>query len=259
MGYQLKEGRFFSEDFTADTASIIINEAAVKQFGWQEALDKSITSHFDSEDGRPLKVIGVIKDFNFESLRNDIRPLAMIYGDSGNKLALRLKKGEIMDQIEYVEKIWEKHAETSFDYSFIDQNFYSLFKTEKKMGEIYVLLTVLAIVIACLGLFGLATFMAEQRTKEIGIRKVMGASIIDITVLLSREFTKLVLISFILGGIASYFIMSSWLEAFAYRVHPDLISFTIAGLASLLVAWLTVSYQSIRAALVNPVNSLRSE
>jgi putative ABC transport system permease protein len=263
MGYEMVMGRFFSRDYPADTAAIIINETAFKQMGWTELSDQKLSGFWgNNEQPVEKRIIGVIKDFNFESLRYSVRPIIMSLGTEPNyEMAIKLSQGNVADKIKTLESIWKKHAPgAAFEYSFIDSNFEALFQTEQKMSNIILIFTILAISIACLGLFGLATFTAEQRSKEISIRKALGASVPNLMALLSKDFTKLVLIAFIIAGPLTYYLMSNyWLQNFAYRIEIDVMMILLAGAISIFIAWLTVSYQSFRTAASNPVEHLKSE
>ncbi|MFP4089027.1 MAG: ABC transporter permease [Cyclobacteriaceae bacterium] len=261
MQLNLEKGRNFSRDFPTDTAAVLINEAAVRAFGFDEALDKEIL-YFGGPNGETLnlKVIGVVKDFNYESLRNSIRPLALLLTESGSYLSIRLAPGDLSASLSLIEQSWNQFAPAEpFQYTFLDEDFDALFRAEQRLGQVFSVFTGLAILVACLGLLGLAAFTAEQRTKEIGIRKVMGASVPSVILLLSRDFTRLVIISFALAVPLAWYIMHQWLSGFAFRIDIGPGIFLFAGLSALLIAWLTVSWQSARAATADPVKSLRSE
>jgi putative ABC transport system permease protein len=209
---------------------------------------------------QPYKVVGVIKDFNYESLRNSIRPLALMLTTNGSNISVRIAAGDVRTTLDMIEKSWDQYAgDEPFQYTFLDEDYDALFRAEQRLGVVFSVFTVLAILVACLGLLGLASFMAEQRTKEIGIRKVMGASVSSVILLLSKDFTKLVIVAFVLSIPLAYFIMDWWLEGFAFRISIGPGIFVLAGLSALFIAWLTVSWQSARAASANPVRSLRSE
>lgn len=256
--FELKEGRYFSKDFPSDSSAILLNESAVKEFGFTQPLQEEI---IDNDEGyqKRLRIIGVYKDFNFESLKTTVRPLSIRLTDKSYQLMIRYD-GSASKAVTTVEKIWKQYAPNEpFDYSFLDDNFDELFRSELRMGQIFSVFSGLTIFIACLGLFALAAFMAEQRTKEIGIRKAMGATTAGLILLLSREFTKLVIIAFIPAAVAAVFVVNSWLNGFAYRVEVSPWIFIISGILSITIAWLTVSYQAIKAAATNPVHSLRYE
>lgn len=258
MKFELKEGRYFSKDFPSDSSAILLNEAAVKEFGFTNPLQEEIIYNDEGKQQR-LRIIGVYKDFNFESLKSKIRPLAIRLTDKSYQLMIRYE-GSAQKAVATVGKLWKQHAPNEpFDYSFLDQNFDELFRSEQRMGQLFSVFSGLAIFIACLGLFALAAFMAEQRTKEIGIRKTMGATTTGLTILLSREFTKLVIIAFTPAAVAAWFVVNSWLDGFAYRVEVNPLIFIASGIVAIVIAWLTVSYQAIKAAATNPVHSLRYE
>ncbi len=260
MGYQMAEGRFFSKDFKSDTAAIILNESAYKAMGFDN-LDEAEVLTYQHETPRPLKVIGVLKDFNYQTLKDNIRPMAILLGPEPNyEMAVLLAPGNTQEQIQLLESIYKKYAAGSpFEYSFVDQNFDALFRAEQRMSQIILIFTVLTIGIACLGLFGLAAYTAEQRSKELSIRKVMGASVSQLTVLMSKDFTILVFIAFVVSTPLAWYFAERWLQGFANRINIDVSIVIISGVTSLLIALLTISYQSIRAAKENPVTAMRSE
>lgn len=258
MKFEMKEGRFFSRDFPSDSSAILLNEAAVTEFGFINPLQEEVLRN---ENGKPerLRIIGVYKDFNFESLKSKIRPLAIRLTNESNQLMIRYD-GSPAEIVSKVETLWKQYLPTEpFNYNFLDQNFDQLFRSEQRMGQLFTVFSGLAIFIACLGLFALAAFMSEQRTKEIGIRKVMGASTAGLTLMLSKEFTKLVIVAFIPAAVAAWFVVDNWLNAFAYRVDVHPVIFVGSGAIATIIAWLTVSAQSIKAAASNPVKSLRYE
>jgi putative ABC transport system permease protein len=260
MGYEMKEGRFFSRDFKSDSAGIILNETAYRQMGYTN-LDEAVVLSYQGQKPTPLKVIGVLKDFNYQNLRDDVKPMAVMLGPEPNlEMGIRLSAGNTSEQIRLLETIWKKYApDAPFEYSFLDENFDALFRAEQRMSQIILIFTILAITIACLGLFGLATFTAEQRAKEISIRKVMGASVSQVMVLMTKDFTTLVMVAFVIATPLAWYFAESWLEGFANRIHIDYTFVILSGLASLLIALLTISYQSIKAAKENPVNAMRIE
>jgi len=211
-------------------------------------------------DDPPMDVIGVVKDFNFETLKNEIKPLAIILTPQSDLISIKVASGNLQERIKLIEDKWKEFAPNSpFEYTFLDQDFAALFRAEQQLGKIFTIFTVLGIFIACLGLFGLSTFAADQRAKEISIRKVMGASLGSIMTLLTKDFTKLVGISFLISIPLAYYSMSLWLDGFAYKVEIGIITIIASGLSALLITWITVSYQSFKAGNASPVNSLRSE
>jgi putative ABC transport system permease protein len=255
---QIKEGRFFSRDFPSDSSAILINEAAAREFGFTDnAVGETL---INNDNGRvELNIIGVYNDFNFESLRNKVRPLAIRLNKRSANLLIRYE-GSAPAVLKTIETLWKKHTSNEpFDYKFVDQEYDELFRSDLRMGQVFTLFSALAIFIACLGLFALAAFTTEQRTKEIGIRKALGASTTGLSFSLSKEFTILVIIAFIPAAIIGWFVVDLWLNSFAYRVELSPVIFIASGVLSILVAWLTVSYQAIKAATSNPVESLRYE
>ncbi|MDF9799872.1 putative ABC transport system permease protein [Catalinimonas alkaloidigena] len=258
MGIQLKEGRNFSREIASDSAyhAVILNEQAVKTLGMKEPVGNTVLigGMYVAE------VVGVVEDFHFKSLHSAVEPLVIVLSDKRNFVEVKVASDNLPHALALLEEQWNLHADgTPFDYSFLDEDFDALFRADQRVGMIFGGFTILAIFIACLGLLALASFMAEQRSKEIGIRKVMGASVKSIMLLLSKDFTKLVIIAFVVAIPLSYFAVRQWLNDFAYKIDIGLTSFIIAGVLALLIAVLTVSYQSVKAALANPVNSLRDE
>jgi putative ABC transport system permease protein len=260
IGLEMYSGRFFSRDFPSDSSAVIINRKGMEAFGWTSHEGHRIAEPNQDGSMQFHDVVGIIEDFNFSSLHNHIEPLLFTLADWGSLIAVRLEGGGVSDKINEIEGIWKEMAPGEpFDYSFLDENFDALFQAEQQLGDIFIIFTSLAVLIACLGLFGLATFMAEQRSKEIGIRKAMGASVQSVVILLTREFTKLVLIAIVFAIPTVLFLMNWWLESFAYKTDIGVVSFLVGGLGALIIAWLTVSYQSIRAAVTNPTKALRYE
>ena len=258
MKFELAAGRFFSRDFPADSTACVINEAAMRELDWTDYVNEEIVN-LNAQTPYNMKVIGVVKDFNFESMRDNIRPLVIQLTKTANNMMVRYS-GNAKDAVTTLESNWKSIApDEPLQYTFLDENFDNLFKAEERMGDLFTVFTLLAILVACLGLFGLAAFTAEQRTKEIGVRKVMGASVFSLTALLSTEFTRLVLIAFVLAVIPSWYVMDKWLNGFAYHTAMGWEVFVLAGVVALLVAWITVGFQSFKAALVNPVDSLKYE
>jgi putative ABC transport system permease protein len=262
LGLDLVAGRWFSTAFPTDSAeAFMINETAARDFGWD--VETAVGKKLDrvNSDGRVTqagRVIGVVKDFHFEPLHEDLKPLVMRFG--GGQFAVRLSAKNIPPAMDHIKETWDNFAsEWPLNYRFLDDDLEALYRREQKLGQIIQYFAVLAIFIACLGLFGLASFTAEQRTKEIGIRKVLGASVASVVSLVSKEFTKLVVIAFVVASPIAYWAMSKWLENFAYRVGISVWVFVLAGGAALLIALITVSSQAIKAALTNPVEALKYE
>lgn len=264
LGMKIKDGRDFSKEFPSDSSAVILNEAAVKMFGYQtDPIGKKIST-FDNIGNSKVTVsttiIGVIEDFHYESLRQNIGPVALFLSRDNGRISFRFEAKNTQEVIQSIENTWKKFGPgLPFDYSFLDEDFGKMYSAEQRLGDIFTVFAGLAIIIACLGLFALTSFTAEQRTKEIGIRKVLGASVSGIVVLLSKEFGKLILIAFILAAPVAWYGIDIWLETYIYKTEIGLLVYLFAGLAAFVIAWLTMSFQSIRAALANPIKSLRSE
>ncbi len=262
---KLLQGRNFAQDMPTDKSlAVIVNETFIKDAGWKNAIGKKIQDGAD-EKGKPLfyQIVGVIKDFNIFSLQHKIEPLILhlppVPKEKDN-LYVRINKTGIKEALHFIETTYRKFdPDNPVDYHFLDQNFAKQYQAEQKQGVILLTFTVLTILIACLGLFGLVTFMAQQRTKEIGIRKVLGASVAQITSMLSKDFIKLVLLALIIASPLAYFTMQKWLQDFAYRVNISWLVFAFSGLLTIIIALITISLQAVKAALANPVKSLRSE
>ncbi len=262
MKFELVQGRYFSRDFPSDSSSVVLNEAAVRELGWEKPIQEKLIV-FDGDNGNSkevfMRVIGVVKDFNFESYKMKVRPMVLRLTDKSNNLLVRYS-GNPENAVKETTELWKEYASGDpFEYAFLDQNFDQLFREEQRLGSLFTVFSVLAIVIASLGLFALAAFTTEQRTKEIGIRKAMGASVSGITTLLSKEFTALVIVSIALAIVPAYFLLDYWLKQFAYRVEITVMVFAVSSIGALLIAWLTVAFQAFKAALAKPVDSLRSE
>jgi putative ABC transport system permease protein len=266
LGMTIKSGRDFSKDFPSDSSAIILNESAVRKFGFENPIGERIST-FDFSAGEidPSKlvtynIVGVVEDFHFESLRKNITPLGLLLGNANSSMSFRFESANAGEVISVLESKWKEVAPGQpFQYAFLDEAFGKMYSSEQRLGQIFGIFAGLAIIIACLGLFALTAFTAEQRTKEIGIRKVLGASVTSIVVLLSREFGKLIVIAFVLAAPLSWFAAKWWLQSYTYKAEVGLAVYVLAGVAAFMVAWLTMGYQSIRAALANPVNSLKSD
>jgi putative ABC transport system permease protein len=237
-----------------------LNEAGVKALGIKDPIGKIVIRPGNISR---YEVIGVMKDFNYESLHEKIRPLAISLfnrGEYSRFVSARVFPGDYQNTISSLERVWKKYAgNTVFQYNFLDQNLQSLYLSDQRAGKIAATFSALALLIACLGLLGLAAFITEQRTKEIGIRKVLGASVSEVIALLSSEFMKWVLIANIVAWPLAYYAMSKWLQNFAYRVNMNIWIFIASGALALIVALCTVSSQAIKAAMANPVESLHYE
>ena len=262
LGMNLVAGRNFDPKRVTDsTYAVIINEAMARDFGWSDPVGQVVSGLFEDEPSRDPTVIGVLKDFNFRSLHNPVEPMIMTLGmDNIYFMLARIRPGEMASALAALRTAWEKVApEVPFTYNFLDDDLDRQYQSEQRWGRIVGYASFFSIVVACLGLFGLAALTVAGRTKEIGIRKVLGASITSVTTLISKNFAWLVIIGVVLAAPAAYLIMRHWLENFAYRIEIAWWMFALAGGLALLISLLTVSAQAIKAALANPVEALRYE
>lgn len=266
LGLNVLVGRDFSEEYgTDDSQAFIINETAAKKLGWEDPVGKELTLIFYMQGRleKKGKVIGVVKDFQYHSLHKSIDPVLIHVFKSSyyhDYLVLRLATGDLQNILASLEGKWEAFNPTRpFEYSFLDETFDAMYRAEQRLSRIFSAFSIIAIFVACLGLFGLASYSTEQHTKEIGIRKVLGASVTDILGLLSKDFLKLVVIGFLIAVPIALYFMNRWLQNFADQVDIGFGIFFFVGIIALAVAILAVSLQSVRAATTNPVNSLRSE
>jgi ABC-type antimicrobial peptide transport system permease subunit len=256
MGITMKEGRDFSRSFPTDSGAYIINETAARVMGMQHPLGKEIG--FWNGKG---KIIGVMKDFHFTSMHENISPLViMLAPRQNNYMMLRLEKGDVGAAVAAVEKVFRKwHSGYPFEYHFLDETFDNMYRSETMLKELAGMFAGIAVLISCMGLFGLSVFTAEERKKEISIRKILGASVLNVTTLLSRDFLQLVVAGILLATPVSWYLMHSWLSGFAYHVPLSPWIFIAAALLAIVIAAATVSFQSVKAALANPVQALKSE
>ena len=263
LGIKLVAGRNFSVNFRSDSSGVVINETAARQFGWTNPLEHTLTNPALPQNGnmaRTFRVIGVVKDFHFRSLHERIAPMVMLLTGNAGSIIVKAKADDTAGLLASLQAQWAAFkTDEPFRYSFLDESYQATYQAELKAGRILALFAGLTIFIACLGLFGLATFTAEQRTKEIGVRKVLGASVTSIVALLSKDFLKLVLIAIVIASPIAWYAMNRWLQDFAYKITIEWWVFALAGLLAVGIALLTVSFQSIKASLMNPVKSLRSE
>ncbi len=258
LGMKLVEGRNLSYAMSADTpyanSSVLINQTMAKRLNLKNPVGKRITN------GATFTVVGVVKDFNFETMRDNIDPLVMHLGISPSNVTVKISGSNIKNTLQAITDTWKAFSpDQPIRYTFLDQSFANMYADVERMGNIFSTFAVLAIVIACLGLFALSAFMAEQRSREIGIRKVLGASVSGITTLLSIDFVKLVALAILIAVPVGWWAMSKWLEGFAYREQLQWWVFVLAGFIAVFIAIITVSFQSVKAALANPVRSLKSE
>lgn len=262
LGMKIVQGRNFSSKFPTDSSGIIINESAAKLFGFTDAVGKPLyyMNNFPSKDFSKYHIIGVVKDFNFNSLHDKVSPLCFLLQPEPGSIAFRVNSNHLDKVIASIQQIYKDVAPgMPFKYSFMDSDFNKTYQAEQRMGRLSVSFSVLAILIACLGLFGLITFAAEQRYKEIGIRKVLGASVPDVSAMLTKDFLKLVVIALLFAFPIGWWTMNKWLQGFAYRITISWWIFLLAGAVAILIALVTVSLQAVKAAMANPVKSLRSE
>ncbi|WP_460971581.1 ABC transporter permease [Spirosoma migulaei] len=259
LGIPIVQGRNFSKDFPSDsTSGVLINESAVRELGWTglNPIGRSVVK----SGQREFKVIGVTKDFNYVSVKQKVAPLMMVLGRNFGGVVLKIKTTDVNGFLGDLKKQWDSfNPNGPLEYSFLDDKFATFYASEQRVQTLFFVFALLAVVIASLGLFALSAFVIEQRKKEIGIRKVMGASVPGIVQLLIQDFVKLVLISIVIATPLAWYAMNRWLQGFAYRIDIEWWMFTLAGLLAIGIALLTVSFQSIKAALMNPVSSLRSE
>ncbi len=254
---KMKEGRFFSKNFSSDMAgSFILNEKAVAYLGLKNPIGMKVKSWFGTEG----TIVGIVKDFNTTSLHDELGPIALLSGDRGNYMFIAINGNDVSKTMGFIErKVKELVPDDPYEYQFLDEHINNLYKTEATTSKIAKVLTVLAIIISCLGLFGLALSTLEQRTKEVGVRKVNGARVFEVLVMLNKDFVKWVAIAFVIATPIAYYVMNKWLESFAYKTTLSWWIFALAGLLALGIALLTVSWQSWRAATRNPIEALRYE
>lgn len=264
--YQLevKKGRFFSKEFGSDSNAVVVNEEMARRFTDKEPIGKNLGMvHPETKTIIPFRIIGIVKDFNYESLHQKVRPLVLYLSPVKQEaivITMRIKPGNINKTISSIEDVWKTFAgNEKIRIRFMDENLARMYRAEERMGTITTVFSLLAIIVACLGLFGLVSFVTEQRTKEIGVRKVLGASVFEIVLLISKDFLKLVLLANLISWPVAYYIMRNWLNNFAYRIEIGWTIFGLSALIALLIALATISYQVIKVALQNPVNSLRYE
>ncbi|MBK7872125.1 MAG: ABC transporter permease [Saprospiraceae bacterium] len=255
MGMNLVDGRDFSVEMPTDSQGVIINQTLAKKLHFDNPIGKSITNGFEK-----YQVVGVVEDFNFQSLREDIGGICLVIGNSASITSIKVNSNNMSEAIQNITSVWKDFAPNQpIRYTFLDESFARMYDDVQRMGRIFTSFSVFAVIVACLGLFALASFMAEQRAKEIGIRKVLGASVSNILRLLTQSFVKLVLISIIIAVPLAWYLMHKWLEDFAYRINISWDVFVLAGLTAVVIALATISFQAIRTATGNPVDALRSE
>ena len=260
MDMEITQGRNFSREIPSDDGnSVLINEAAAEKFGLTDLIGKQFS--FETWGVESPKIIGVVKNFHFYSLHEEIKPLVFMMAPRHYySMVVRLSPNDMQGSIHFMNSVWDKIIPNRpFNFTFLDQRLDQQYRAEEKMNRLFLYFSALAIFISCLGLLGLSAYASEQRTKEIGIRKVLGASHIGLISLLSQEFTKWVLLANLIAWPLAYYVMHNWLQSFAYRIELSVWPFILSGLLALLIALLTVSWQAIRAAITNPIKSLRYE
>jgi putative ABC transport system permease protein len=258
LGIHVVKGRNFSKDFPTDSSGVVINEAAVRELGWSgtDPIGKTIVR----SGQHVFKVIGVAADFNYASAKQKVAPLMMLLGNNSGGIIIKIKTTDVKGFLSDLKKQWISfNANGPFEYNFLDERFAALYATEEHTQQIFSAFALLAIIIASLGLFGLSAFITEQRTKEIGVRKVLGASVQNVLLLVSKEFLMLVCIAFFISIPVTWWTMHAWLQDFAYRINISIWVFAGAGITVILIALITISFQAIKAAVANPVESLRTE
>jgi len=263
FGLKLKAGRNFSADNENEGMNMIVNETLVKEVGWEDPIGKTLKDPFKTDDGEmnPITIIGVVEDFHVNPLRDKIEPMILNYEPQYRSfISVRIEPGNVYKTLDVVEKQWhEINPGMPFDYFFLNEHFDRIHRSERNLARTFMYFTMLAIVIACLGLFGLASYATERRIKEIGVRKVLGSSVWEIILLLTKDFSKLVLIANIVAWPIAWYAMNKWLQNFAYRTSIGFGVFLLSGLIAIVIAFLTVSFRTIRAANSNPVKSLKYE
>jgi putative ABC transport system permease protein len=264
LGMKIIAGRNFSMEFSTDPDdAIIINETAVKKYGWDNPIGKKIGFFIDDKmaEVRYRSVVGVVQDFHVRSLHDKILPLLLTNGsDYIEEIAVRINTSNVSDVLNFLKKKWtEFDPYRPFDYYFLDSYFNQQYQSEENLQKIIGYFTFFALFVACLGLYGMASFMAEQRFKEIGIRKTLGASVSNILVLISKDVVKLIVIANILALPIAYYVFHRWLESFAYRTDINALTFLFSAALVFFIGYSTIAYQSIKAALLNPVDAIRTE
>lgn len=264
LGMEMKEGRNFSKDFPTDSLAVILNETAVKLLGFKDPFKETLyrPNFYDGgiHGSLAYHIIGVVKDFNFSSMRNSVGPLIIVRSENWGAIAARVNTKNISSVIAAIKNKWAATVPAQpFNYTFMDSDFENVYTAEQRTGKLFITFAVFAILIGCLGLFGLVTYAAEQRIKEIGVRKVLGASVSGIVAMLSKDFAKLILIASLIAFPIAWWATHKWLQSFAYRITISWWVFFAAAATALVIALLTVSVQAIRAAIANPVKSLRTE
>jgi putative ABC transport system permease protein len=261
MNIKVLQGRNFSTAFPADSASsMIINEEMARLLDWPDPIGNTIRLETGPQTYASYQVIGLVKDFHFATIRHKVEPVFMLYNRDNGQLAVKISTAKVPETLSFIEQTWKQiNTETPYEYNFLDEDFANLYRSEQTFATMFSHFTVLALFIAVLGLVGLSAFTAQQRSKEISIRKVLGANVSQLIFLLSKDFLRLVLVAVVIAVPVAWYFMGKWLEDFAYRTDMNPLIFVGAALTAILVALFTVSYLSYKAAQANPIKSLRSE
>jgi len=260
LGIELKEGRNFDKSRSTDSTALVVNQATVRAAGFKDPIGKKLYLATPDGNMQDFTIVGVVNDFNYESLRDNVQPLGMRLRNNTWVSVFRYKTEDVSSLLSTIEQKYKSAtAGLPFKYSFMDESFDTMYRQEQRVGKVALTFTILAVIIACLGLFGLTTYIAQQRRKEIGIRKVLGARVTDIVTMLSVDFVKLVVIAFVIAAPISWWVMSKWLSDFAFKTEMSWMIFAITGGIAILIATITLSFNAIKVAIVNPVKSLRTE
>ncbi|MFB6455293.1 ABC transporter permease [Chitinophaga sp. Hz27] len=261
MGMTIAAGRNFSPSFSTDSSGVIINQSTIRAMGWTGNVLGKTFRHLNNEGiGKEYHVVGIVNDFHFRSMHSLISPLVMVLGQGYGNILIKANNSDMSGLLTTLKNEWKQlNVDIPFSYSFLDQRFEDTYKSEANVGRILAIFAGLTIFVACLGVFGLATFTAKKRSKEISVRKVLGASVASIITMLSAEFLKLVVIAFAIAGPVAWYIMHNWLQGFAYRVHISWWIFLVSALTAIIITLLTVGTQAIKAAIANPVKNLKAE
>jgi putative ABC transport system permease protein len=259
LGIKMVSGRDFQQDMPSDTLNgVVVNETFVKRMGWKDPIGKKIEA--GNASTLRAKVIGVMADYHQTGMYNDIESLLLAYRERNNIIYVKLNDGNMKQTLAFIESAWKEiFPDQPYSYSFLEERFNRQFEADEKRGLIFTMFTILAILIACLGLFGLASYMVEQRTKEIGIRKVFGADEAVILKLIARDFLILVTIAILIAMPVTYYFMTNWLKNYVYRTNISIMLLLSAALLTLVITFITVSYKSYFAAKMNPADSLKTE
>jgi putative ABC transport system permease protein len=264
LDIKVLKGRNFSSSGQADKyTAALVNETVVKEMGWENPVGKRIRFNYGNNEAGERTIVGVVNDFHTFSLQHKVEPMVLMMPpvvSMEDNLYVKINTEKTSEALAHIEKVYEQFDKTNpIEFHFLDQNFADQYATEQKQQQLALIFTALAVFIACLGLFGLAAFTAQQRVKEIGIRKVLGASVPSIIMMLSKTYIKLVIVAICIATPVAWFVMNKWLQDFAYRINIHWWMFAAAGFVAIFIALMTVSFQAIKAAIANPVKSLRTE